>query len=123
MLETGEKWVGPYRIRKMLEDCLSQSLVKKAPDSNSCYIVTRKPWTGHPSPTSTPLYVGGNTGKSERFRTRLGDLLADMFGFYNSRKINHHSGGISLHQWCAENGVTLSICILHGSKALTAPGA
>src|SRR4051794_19543171 len=35
---------------------------------------------------------GGTTGKSERFRTRVGDLLADLFGFYTTTT-GHHSVG------------------------------
>jgi len=55
-----------------------------------------------------PLYVGGITGKSDRFRARIGDLIADMFGFYGStRTIGHSSGGRSLHGWAMDNAISL----------------
>jgi hypothetical protein len=38
--------------------------------------------------------VGGNTGGAARFCTRIGDLVADMHGFFGN-ETGHHSGGIT----------------------------
>lgn len=51
-----------------------------------------------------PLYVGGCTGRSKRFCTRVGDLIADMFGFFDGGT-GHHSGGQTLYSWCTKNEV------------------
>ena len=98
-----DKWIGPFQVRRLLEGCFDAA-VPKPPDSGSAYVVTLKRWRAGPSAKSEPLYVGGNVGRSKRFRTRVGDLLADAFGFYGS-ETGHHSGGKSLHKWCKKNGV------------------
>jgi hypothetical protein len=85
MLDGSEKWIGPFQVRKMLEHCLDDSVVPKALESGSAYLVTRKDWRTAPTHESIPLYVGGNTGEAPRFRTRVGDLLADAFGFFTSK--------------------------------------
>jgi len=53
----------------------------------------------------TDPYVGGITGGSHRFRTRIGDLLADMLGFHGDGKIEHSSGGRSLHIWSMKHRI------------------
>jgi hypothetical protein len=89
MLRIGTRWVGPFRIKQLLN---SHALMSK--------------WRSSPTAKSRPLYVGGITGRSQRFRTRVGDLLADAFGFYNERnRVGHHWGGRHLHEWCIENRV------------------
>jgi hypothetical protein len=104
MLDSDEKWVGPFQVRKLLESCLDSTTVPKPPASGSAYLVTKTGWQSNPTAESVPLYVGGNTGKSARFRTRLGDLLADAFGFYTF-ETGHHSGGQHIHDWCKKNEV------------------
>ena len=106
MLENMEKWVGPFQVRQLLDRCLDERF-PKPPESNSCYLVTQNRWRRSPSARSALLYIGGNTGTSKRFRTRLGDLLADMFGFYGGES-GHHSGGQSIHKWCRINSVNPS---------------
>jgi hypothetical protein len=77
------------------------------PNGKSVYLVSKKNWRKKPNDEPTkecePLYVGSITGESERFRTRIGDLIADMFGFYNNKKIGHHSGGQALHKYCIDH--------------------
>lgn len=75
------------------------------PAAGSAYVVSRRSWRNAPTIRAEVLYVGGNTGRSERFRTRLGDLLADIFGFY-TKTTGHHSGGQSLHEWCRDSKVS-----------------
>jgi hypothetical protein len=105
MLQNGESWVGPFQIRKLLETAFNAPTDKrKPPAQGSAYLVTRRGWRGDPKPASVPLYVGGITGRSHRFRTGIGDLLADAFGFY-TESTGHSSGGQSLHEWCCQNGV------------------
>lgn len=105
MLARGESWVGPFQIRKLLETAFNANADKwKPPAQGSAYLVTRRTWRSNPKSASVPLYVGGITGKSHRFRTRIGDLLADAFGFY-TETTGHSSGGQSLHDWCCENRV------------------
>lgn len=98
-----ERWVGPFRVRDMLARCLDDGF-PKPPKTGSAYLVTIKRWVSHPDERSGRLYVGGNVGASERFRTRIGDLLADAFGFFTD-KTGHSSGGQSLHHWCKEHHV------------------
>ena len=79
------------------------------PNGKSVYLISRKNWRKKPNDEPTkecePLYVGSTTGESERFRTRIGDLIADMFGFYNNNKIGHHSGGQALHKYCVKHNI------------------
>lgn len=95
------KWIGPFLVRDLLAHSIDDS-IPLPPESGSAYLVSRKSWGGRPSGKCLPLYVGGNTGQSARFRTRLGDLLADAFGFFGG-ETGHHSGGQSLHRWCRDN--------------------
>jgi len=97
------KWVGPFSIDDLLNNCLDDSSAKP-PESHSVYLVSRKSWVKHPSPADLPLYVGSTTGKTSRFRTRIGDMIIDAFGFFQD-DTGHSSGGISLHQYCLENGL------------------
>lgn len=96
------KWVGPFTIEKLLDNCLDDSF-GRPPESRSVYLVSQKAWEVRPSDDCIPLYVGSNTGKSPRFRTRIGDLIADMFGFYQIQAdTGHSSGGRSLHLYCKD---------------------
>lgn len=97
------KWIGPFRIRDLLGDVHGPS-IPRAPETGSAYLVTRRRWASMPSARCQALYVGGITGGSARFRTRLGDLVADMFGFFGATT-GHHSGGQSLYLWCKRNRV------------------
>jgi hypothetical protein len=102
MLKSDERWIGPFKIQKILEDAPLPNAVRP-PERGSAYLVTQRVWESNPK-ASGVLYVGGITGKSDRFRTRIGDLLADAFGFYG-KTTGHSSGGQSLHKWCLENSV------------------
>lgn len=84
------------------------------PPSAGVYVITRQPWTSAPDATSQPLYVGGNTSTEARFRTRVGDLLIDLAGYYSSpdeartlgmQPRGHHSGAQTIREWCHSNGV------------------
>lgn len=103
LLRGNERWIGPFRIRNILQHSIDYRF-PRPPESRSAYVVTRRPWIHNPNPSSKPLYIGGNTGGSKRFRTRLGDLLADAFGFFGN-ETGHSSGGQSLHRWCRRNHV------------------
>lgn len=104
VLRGKEKWIGPFRIDRLLASCHDASF-RRPGVTRSCYVVTQRRWAASPSRKSFPLYVGGNTGKSKRFRTRLGDLLADAFGFFGSKATGRHSGGQSLFRWCRRHNV------------------
>lgn len=93
-------WVGPYSIDELLDSVLSLSH-PRPPEENEVYLISEKAWSEQPTQACIPLYVGSNTGNSRRFRTRIGDLLADLFGFFGD-DTGHHSGGISLHYYCLE---------------------
>ncbi|EJY0884961.1 hypothetical protein OE987_003603 [Vibrio cholerae] len=97
------QWSRAFQIRELLNNVASENTVRP-PCSNGVYIVTRKPWLEEPSVLDLPLYFGGNTQNTNRFRTRIGCLIADLMGFY-SEGSGHHSGGQSLHQWCQENAI------------------
>ena len=107
MNEVDERWIGPFKICSLLEAASDPEAIWP-PDRGSAYLVTHHHWDGNPTQASVPLYVGGITGNSHRFRTRVGDLLADMLGFYGSDIGNgHHSGGRSLHGWALQNQIKL----------------
>ena len=91
-------WIGPYAIAELL-DGMTTAGFPRPPEAGSVYVVSSAPWTGQPSPDCQPLYVGSNTGQSARFRTRMGDLIADLFGFFGG-DTGHSSGGQSLHKHC-----------------------
>jgi len=95
------KWVGPYTIDQLLDNCLNDAF-PKPPESDSIYLVSAKSWKSRPSQDCSPLYVGSTTGRSRRFRTRIGDLIADMFGFFQP-ETGHSSGGQSLNGYCKRN--------------------
>ena len=97
------KWIGPITV----DELLNQTVVAKPimpPASDSVYLISSKPWKRVPDASCDPLYVGGNTSTSERFRTRMGDLIADLFGFYSSAT-GHHSGGQSLNAYCRKHKI------------------
>lgn len=96
-------WVGPFRIETLLSRCIDTSQEWPQEDKG-VYVVTRVAWVDGPESTDGVLYVGGTLGTSPRFCTRVGDLVADLHGFYGS-KTGHHSGGQKLHEWCVKNRV------------------
>jgi len=93
-------WIGPYTIDGLLDLFLAPSQ-PRPPESKGVYVVSEKEWFRSPTKNCEILYVGSNTGKSKRFRTRIGDLIADMFGFFGE-ETGHHSGGIALNKYCQE---------------------
>jgi len=94
------KWKGPYTINELL-DIFLNSLHAQPPEADGVYMISKKRWDIQPTSDCVPLYVGSNTGKSKRFRTRIGDLIADAFGFFGS-ETGHHSGGQALHEYCVK---------------------
>lgn len=94
-------WVGPFTIGKLLDNCLDPRQPWPQEESG-VYVVTTKAWKDEPDLESGVLYVGGLTGKSNRFVTRIGDLIADIHGFFG-KAAGHHSGGQHLHAWCQEH--------------------
>jgi hypothetical protein len=66
MLEKSERWIGPFQIRELLE-AVSDPNPVRPPEQGSAYLVTQRGWQGNPTPASGALYVGGITGKSDRF--------------------------------------------------------
>jgi hypothetical protein len=114
--KTAGNWIGSTTIDELLDQVVTAMPVIP-PAADSVYLISGKPWKNSPDHSCDPLYVGGNTGKSERFRTRVGDLIADMFGFYNADR-GHSSGGQSLHAYCKKENINpkeLHIGWLHHS--------
>ena len=97
------KWIGPFRIDELLNRCFESSF-PKPPEANGLYLISTKAWNGQPTKDCDPLYVGSNTGKSKRFRTRIGDLIADTFGFFGTETA-HHSGGQTLYGYCQKENL------------------
>jgi hypothetical protein len=92
------RWTGPFKISDLLAN-----LNQRPPDKPGVYLVSQRRWTKRPNVECVPLYVGGVTGTSPRFRTRIGDLIADLFGFFgDGGKPQHHSGAVKLNKWCKE---------------------
>jgi hypothetical protein len=98
------RWTGPFRIRDLLAKCILEG-TRRPPERDAIYLVSQRAWRRAPSARCVPLYFGGNTGRSPRFRTRIGDLIADMHGFYCD-STGHHSGGQSVFKWCQETNVS-----------------
>jgi len=96
-------WIGPFQLRAYLEKTIDDDQVWP-PDSGGVYVVSSLAWNGQPTKEDDVLYVGSSTGKSDRFITRIGDLIADMLGFWGEQT-GHHSGGIRLWEYCHENRI------------------
>ena len=94
-------WIGPYTFGQLLSG-LEQP---RPPEANGVYLVSLESWSLEPTQECKPLYVGTNTRNVNRFRTRVGDLVADLLGFFVSGPNGHHSGGQTLHKYCEENAV------------------
>lgn len=93
-------WTGPFLVRDYLDNSINDEWTGRwPPASNGVYLVTQHEWHGEPTQECKPLYVGGNTGKSHRFCTRVGDLVADMYGFFDGGT-GHHRGGQKVWDWC-----------------------
>jgi hypothetical protein len=103
MTVTTLAWTGPFRISDLLAACMDDDHAWP-PVSKGVYLVSRDDWRDSPSSACHPLYVGGNTGDSQRFCTRIGDLIADLHGLWDGGT-GHHSGGQSLYSWCRTNKV------------------
>jgi hypothetical protein len=93
-------WVGSFSVDELLDNCLNQNF-PKPPVENSVYIVSSHSWKDKPTQECQPLYIGSITGKTARFKARIGDLIADTFGFFDTNG-GHSSGGMSLYHHCKE---------------------
>jgi len=96
------RWSGPFRVEDLLRARQNGGPLPPV-TRRGIYLVSMREWRLEPGPDSRPLYLGGLTGKSRRFRTRVGDLLIDLLGFYD-RDTGHSSGGQSLDAFCARTG-------------------
>jgi hypothetical protein len=100
-------WTGPFKIQTYLDNAVSRDEAWTARwprERDAVYLVSEREWNDQPDEAAHILYVGGNTGESSRFVTRIGDLLADLFGFFG-QETGHHSGGQTLWHWCYHHGV------------------
>ena len=95
-------WVGPVTFDRLLDSGVG-GLVPWPPEADGVYVVSERTWDLRPDDTSVPLYVGSNTGVSPRFRTRIGDLVADVFGLFVPGYTGHHSGGQEIFNHCIRN--------------------
>lgn len=99
-------WVGSITVDELLEGAFNPA-IPRPPLEPSVYLVSRSPWQGEPTVACEPLYAGGLLGDWPRFRTRIGDLIADMFGFFGEvGKKGHHSSSQSIHRYCIEHGIS-----------------
>jgi hypothetical protein len=53
---TKTRWVGPFTIDYLLDNCLGNSLAEP-PDSHSVYLISRKAWEKQPDEVSLPGHV------------------------------------------------------------------
>jgi hypothetical protein len=93
---------GPFQIQTYLDNAISCELVwldRSPRERDAVYLVSEREWQAQPDETAHILYVGGNTGTSSGFATRIGDLIAELLGFYGE-PTGHHSGGQILWGWC-----------------------
>lgn len=96
-------WHGSFRIRDLLDGCIDKDQDWPT-DEGLVYVVTTSTWNGEPSASAGPLYLGGTTGISGRFVTRIGDLIADMHGLYGETS-GHSSGGQHLYEYAVKNQI------------------
>lgn len=96
-------WEGPFRVARLLDASIDASQ-PWPPEDLGVYLVSCQPWTKTPTRACEPLYVGSTTGRTPRFATLVGDLVADMFGFYGTTT-GHNNGGQRIWRWCDENRV------------------
>jgi hypothetical protein len=120
------RWRPPIQVRALLEACELDDGARP-PVGPSVYLVTAEPWgplgqgdVWEEIKKARPLYVGSNTKNELRFRTRLGDFIADLFGFYALQRedqlpragTGHHPGAREVRKWCRKNGVRpFELCI------------
>lgn len=97
------QWVGPFKIDELL-DHMMESFHERPPEAKGVYLISQRPWNGKPTAKCDPLYVGSTMGKSKRLRTRIGDLIADLFGFFGE-ETGHHSGGVTIYDYCKEHKI------------------
>ena len=76
-------WTGPVTINELLDNGV-QNVEPWPQESDGVYLISEQSWERKPYLECKPLYVGSTTGQSPRFRTRIGDLVADLFGFFVS---------------------------------------
>ncbi len=98
LYDSAMTWIGSYRILNLLEAAITDDH-EWPPEDHGVYVVTQTAWNGQPSADDGVLYIGGTTGTSARFVTRVGDLIADILGFYG-RETGHHSGGQKIWEYC-----------------------
>jgi hypothetical protein len=96
-------WVGPFTVDELLGSSFG-SRCPQPPEANGVYLVSRRAWNATPTNACVPLFAGSNSRNPERFRLRIGHLIADMFGFFGAEGGNS-SGGQSLHAYCKRNGI------------------
>lgn len=99
-------WTGPFQVKAYMTAAIDRTAVwekRWPPPGDGVYLISRYRWFRRPTVAAEPLYVGGNTGRKPRFCTRVGDLVADLFGFF--APTGHHSGGQTLWHWCNANRV------------------
>jgi hypothetical protein len=98
----GKGWNPPKQLRWWFENCMKPGV--RWPGHKGVYVVTGKSWVAAPSERSDIWYVGTVKNDSGRLCTRVGDLIADMLGFF-SDKNGHHSGGQSIFYLCDKLGI------------------
>jgi hypothetical protein len=97
------RWSKPIQIKKLILECVElagDDPTVWPPETASVYIVTHKEWHGEdqqPTTANKPAYVGSNSKNPKLFRRRVGDLIADLFGFCGE-KLGHHAGAMRMHR-------------------------
>ena len=113
------KWAGPYTIDELL-DSFSNPL---PPVDARVYLISREVWMTQPTEECIPLYVGSNKDTSTLFRSRIGDLIADLFGLYykGDGGKGHHSGGQSLHRYSVDHGLNPKLLLIGWTEECPCP--
>ena len=100
-------WYGPYQIAQLLTHTVGEG-AWLPPDNGTVYVVTRTDQRVQQiNPLPNVLYVGGITAQN-RFRIRVGDLIADMLGFFSENLPTRHCAGPKVRCWCQLHGVNPS---------------
>lgn len=85
-------WTGAFKLSDYLNRSGGVPDSELPPEAPGVYILTGKNWSGAPTGSVDPLYVG----RSGILRNRLGDLISSLCGFHGIFS-GRHSGGITVN--------------------------
>ena len=97
-------WHAPHQIGRLLCNTTNEG-VEFPPNNGTVYVLTRtRRFAQQEHGLPNVLYVGGRRAEN-RFRIRIGDLIADMLGFFYEHRPTRHCAGREVRDWCRSHGI------------------